>query len=154
MDTQLFCFVAEKSTSFTDEIDVPSAGSMDASCKGGYTPDIADTKGTIFVLLVGRFPQNMCRLQHVCDHNGSYFPCCSTGTRANLIHVKHICLPCRHSSGYPIELAGLVLPTQLLFDQPVPVTIPIFSSCDSFASAAVAFVYASSQLPTARFEAG
>lgn len=74
--------------------------------------------------------------------------------RVGLIYVKHVCLPCRHSEGYPIELAALVLPTQLLFDQPVPVTIPILSSCDSFASAAVAFVYASSQLPTARFEAG
>lgn len=52
MDTQLLCFVTEKSTSFTNEIDIPSAGGMDASCKGGYTPDIADTKGTIFVLLV------------------------------------------------------------------------------------------------------
>jgi hypothetical protein len=70
------------------------------------------------------------------------------------MYVKRIYLPCRHSEGYPIELAALVLPTQFPFIQPVPVTIPTFSSCDNFASAAAAFVYASSQVPTARFEVG
>lgn len=51
-----------------------------------------------------------------------------------------------------MELAALVLPIQFAFDQPTPVTIPIFSSCDSLAKAAVDLVYASSQVPTARFD--
>jgi hypothetical protein len=51
-----------------------------------------------------------------------------------------------------MELAALVLPTQFALDQPTPVTMPIFSSCDSLANAADALVYASSQEPTARFD--
>jgi hypothetical protein len=51
-----------------------------------------------------------------------------------------------------MELAALVLPTQFALDHPTPVTIPIFSSCDSLESAAAALVYASSQVPTVRFE--
>ena len=61
-------------------------------------------------------------------------------------------LPCRQSEGYPIEPAALVFPTQLPPCQPTPVTIPIFSLCDSFARAAVALVYASSQVMIARFD--
>ena len=49
-----------------------------------------------------------------------------------------------------MDFAGYVLPTQLAFAHPTPVTIPIFSSCDSLASAAVALACASSQDPTVR----
>jgi hypothetical protein len=84
-------------------------------------------------------------------------------TRYCVVHIQHCnilyCenvvledLPCKQSEGYPIELAALVLPTQLPPCQPTPVTIPILSFADSFASAAVALVYASSQVLTARLE--
>jgi hypothetical protein len=61
-------------------------------------------------------------------------------------------LPCKQSDGYPIDPAALVFPTQFPFAHPTPETIPILSLADSFASAAVALVYASSQVLTARFE--
>jgi hypothetical protein len=61
-------------------------------------------------------------------------------------------LPCKQSEGYPIDPAALVFPTQFPFIHPTPETIPILSLADSFASAAVALVYASSQVLTARFE--
>lgn len=51
-----------------------------------------------------------------------------------------------------MEPAALVLPTQFPPCQPVPVTIPTFSLADSFANAAVALVYASSQEIMARFD--
>lgn len=53
-----------------------------------------------------------------------------------------------------MELAALVLPTQLPVIHPWPVTMPTFSLEESFARAAVALVYASSQLMVARFECG
>jgi hypothetical protein len=72
-------------------------------------------------------------------------PLSSPSTSTTLHH-----LPCKQSDGYPIDPASLVLPTHGPFDQPTPVTIPIFSLWDSFASAAVALVYAASHVPTAR----
>jgi len=49
-----------------------------------------------------------------------------------------------------MEPAAFVLPTQFPACQPVPVTMPILSAEESFASAVVALEYASSQLMTAR----
>jgi len=50
-----------------------------------------------------------------------------------------------------MDPAALVLPTQFPACQPVPVTMPTLSEMESFARAAVALVYASSQVVTARF---
>jgi hypothetical protein len=49
-----------------------------------------------------------------------------------------------------MALAAFVFPTQFPACQPVPVTMPTLSAIDSFARAAVALVYASSQLRIAR----
>jgi hypothetical protein len=51
-----------------------------------------------------------------------------------------------------MDPAALVLPTQFPACQPVPVTMPTLSEMESFARAAVALLYASSQVRIARFE--
>ena len=52
MDTQLLRFGTKESSSFADEVNIPGAGGVDARGEGSDTLNIADAKGTVFMLLV------------------------------------------------------------------------------------------------------